>query len=119
MAFAFSSSSTQYDLTDNSSSNSQATTIGDLSSDNKITYGDYVEQGLVGENLSNVLDAITTTAGKTVDTVQETTAKAIEATGQAYAESLLTPSVRLLYMPRLPQLFILSFGKVKNNGSRD
>ena len=87
MAFAFSSSSTQYDLTDNSSSNSQATTIGDLSSDNKITYGDYVEQGLVGENLSNVLDAITTTAGKTVDTVQETTAKAIEATGQAYAES--------------------------------
>lgn len=87
MAWAYSQSSTDYNITDNSSSNSQATTIGDLSSDNKITYGDYVEQGLVGENLSNVLDAITTTAGKTVDTVQETTAKAIEATGQAYAES--------------------------------
>lgn len=87
MAWAYSSSSTDYNITDNSSSNSQATTIGDLSSDNKITYGDYVEQGLVGENLDMVLNAITSTTNKTVDTVQSTAADAIEATGQAYAES--------------------------------
>ncbi len=87
MAWAYSSSSTSNNITDNSSSNSQAATIGDLSSNNEIVYGDYVEQGLVGQNLSTVLDAITSTANNAVNNVQKSTATAIEATGQAYAES--------------------------------
>lgn len=87
MAVAFSSSSTDYNITDQSSSNSQATTIGDLSSDNKITYGDYVEQGLVGENLSTVLDAITGTTDQAITSAYLTAEQAIKATGEAYAES--------------------------------
>jgi hypothetical protein len=87
MAVAFSSSSTDYNITDQSSSNSQATTIGDLSSDNKITYGDYVEQGLVGENLSTVLDAITGTTDQAITSAHLTAEQAIKATGEAYAES--------------------------------
>ncbi len=87
MAWAYSSSSTDYNVTDNSSSNSQAATIGDLSSNNQIVYGDYQEQGLVGGNLSTVLDAITSTTGQATTSSQLSAAKAIEATGQAYAES--------------------------------
>lgn len=87
MAVAYSSSSTSNQITDNSSSTSQAATVGDLSSGNKITYGDYVEQGLVGGNLSTVLDAITGTSDKAISSAHMTAAQAIEATGQAYAES--------------------------------
>ena len=74
---------------DESYSNSQAATIGDLSSDNQIVYGEfsYVEQGLVGENLDAVLDSLNNATDKTISSVQSTAAKAIEATGQAYAES--------------------------------
>lgn len=85
MAFALSSNTNT--VTDNSQSTSQAATVGDLSSSNKITYGDYVEQGLVGANLSTVLDSINSATDKTISAVQKTTSQAIEATGAAYAES--------------------------------
>lgn len=87
MSWALSSSTNETTVTDNSQSTSQAATIGDLSSNNEIVYGDYVEQGLVGANLSTVLDAITSATDKTVSAVQSTSNKAIEATGLAYAES--------------------------------
>ena len=87
MAIAWSNSQTDYNVTDQSVSTSQAATVGDLSSNNEIVYGDYVEQGLVGANLDSVLDAITSTADKSVTNAQSTAAKAIEATGLAYAES--------------------------------
>lgn len=89
MAVAFSQTSTN--VTDNSTTDSRAGTIGDLSSNNKLTAGDYYEQGLVGENLMNVLDAVRSSATAnfetTVGALQSNTQQAIEATGQAYAES--------------------------------
>ena len=81
------------------------TSIGDLSSGNKIVTGDYVEQGLVGENLSALLgtvenlnklnvnavnDLYNSSKGafdKMVETVQKTSETAITETGEAYAES--------------------------------
>lgn len=87
MAVAFSSSTNKTENNDYSQSNSQAATVGDLSSNNSIIYGDLVEQGLVGGNLSTVLDAITGATDRTIFAVQSTTQKAIEATGEAYAES--------------------------------
>lgn len=84
---SYASSSSTSTVTDNSQSNSQAATIGDLSTNNRIYYGDYVEQGLVGDNLNDVLNAITSTAEKTVNAVQSTTEQAIKSTGEAYAES--------------------------------
>lgn len=87
MAWAYSSSSTSNHITDNSSSNSQAATIGDLSSNNEIVYGNYTEQGLVGENLSTVLDAITGTTDQAITSAHLTAEQAIKATGEAYAES--------------------------------
>ena len=81
------------------------TSIGDLSSGNKIVTGDYVEQGLVGENLNSLLgtvenlnqsnlDALNDIYGSTnsafekmVATVQKTSETAITETGEAYAES--------------------------------
>ena len=89
MAVAFSSSSTN--ITDQSKTDSRAGTIGDLSSNNKITAGDYIESGLVGQNLSSVLEAVKTAAvsncDKTVNLLQANTSAAIEETGKAYAES--------------------------------
>ena len=79
--------------------------IGDLSSDNKIVTGNYYEQGLVGENLSALLgtvenlnklnvdavnDLYNSSKGafdKMVETVQKTSETAITETGEAYAES--------------------------------
>ena len=87
MAWAYSSSSTSNHITDNSSSNSQAATIGDLSSNNEIVYGNYTEQGLVGENLSTVLDAITGTTDQAITSAHWPAEQAIKATGEAYAES--------------------------------
>lgn len=89
MAVAFSSSSTN--ITDQSKTDSRAGTIGDLSSSNKLTAGDYYEQGLVGENLYNVIDAVRNSASSnfetTVNAVQSTAQKAIDAANSAYAES--------------------------------
>ena len=91
MSVAVATSSQKYEVTDNSSTDSRAGTIGDLSSNNKITAGDYNEAGLVGENLANVLDSIKTAAvanfDKTIGLVQSSTQQAIEETGKAYAES--------------------------------
>lgn len=76
---------------DYSQSDSRAGTIGDLSSNNRLTAGDYYEQGLIGENLYNVISSIKDAAmsnyDSTVSALQATSAKAIDATGQAYAES--------------------------------
>lgn len=86
-------------------SNNVESSIGDLSSNNKIVTGDYVEQGLVGENLTSLLgtvenlnklnvDAVNNLYNsskgafdKMVETVQKTTETAITETGEAYAES--------------------------------
>ena len=91
MAVAFSSSNTTSTVTDNSRTDSRAGTIGDLSSNNKVTTGDYYEQGLVGQNLQTVINAIrdssTTNFDSTIGAIQSNAQKAIEATGQAYAES--------------------------------
>ena len=76
MSWALGVSQTTTDVVDQSQSESRSASIGDLSSNNKITSGDYYEQGLVGDNLSTVISAI-----------QSTTEKAIEAANSAYAES--------------------------------
>lgn len=89
MAVAFSQTSTN--VSDYSTTDSRAGTIGDLSSNNKLTAGDYYEQGLVGENLFNVIDAVRNSATSnfetTVKAVQSSAQKAIEAANSAYAES--------------------------------
>jgi len=91
MAVAFSSSNTTSTVTDNSRTDSRAGTIGDLSSNNKLTAGDYYEQGLVGQNLYNVIDAVRNSASSnfetTINAVQSSAEKAIEAANSAYAES--------------------------------
>ena len=87
MAVALSSSTNTSQTTDNSVTTSQAGTIGDLSSGNRLIYGNYTESGLVGENLGMVLDSINAATDKTINAVQKTTSQAIEATGSAYAES--------------------------------
>lgn len=84
-----SSSTTQlYDYSQNATNEGS---IGDFSSDNKIiSAAEYVESGLVGENLDRVLDSVDNLAtynNMIVDAVQSTAAKAIEETGNAYAES--------------------------------
>lgn len=84
-----SSSTTQlYDYSQNATTEGA---IGDFSSNNKIiSAGEYVESGLVGENLDRVLDSVDNLAtynNMIVDAVQSTAAKAIEETGNAYAES--------------------------------
>lgn len=103
MGLFSSSSKSTTKLTDNST-NTQSS-IGDLSSNNRVVTGDYVEQGLVGENLTSLLgtvenlnqlniDAVNNLYSSTnsafekmVNTVQKTTETAIAETGEAYAES--------------------------------
>ena len=103
MGLFSSSSKSTTKLTDNST-NTQSS-IGDLSSNNRVVTGDYVEQGLVGENLNSLLgtvenlnklnvDAVNNLYSSTnsafekmVNTVQKTTETAIVETGEAYAES--------------------------------
>ena len=103
MGLFSSSSKSTTKLTDNST-NTQSS-IGDLSSNNRVVTGDYVEQGLVGENLNSLLgtvenlnklnvDAVNNLYSSTnsafekmVNTVQKTTETAIAETGEAYAES--------------------------------
>lgn len=75
-------------ISDESKTDSRAGTIGDLSSNNKLTAGDYYEQGLTGENLYNVIDAVRDSAtanfAQSISAVQNSARQAIEATGQAY-----------------------------------
>ena len=91
MAVALSSSSSN--TYDQSVTDSKAATVGDLSHDNQQFFGDYSysEAGLVGQNLYNVIDSIKSAAmanyDSTINALQSNTAKAIEATGSAYAES--------------------------------
>lgn len=103
MGLFSSKSKSTTNLTDNSKN--VESSIGDLSSNNKIVTGDYVEQGLVGENLTSLLgtvenlnklnvDAVNNLYNsskgafdKMVETVQKTTETAITETGEAYAES--------------------------------
>lgn len=95
-----SSSSTTTNYNDNSSDLNNASSIGNLSSDNKVlgAGSSYVEQGLTGENLNSVLgtaeslydkssSVLSQTFDKYVTGVQSSAAKAIETTAQAYAES--------------------------------
>ena len=86
-----SSSTSKTYLYDYSTNAANEGSIGDLSSDNKIiSAGQYVESGLVGENLDRVLDSVDTIASynsSLISAVQNTAAKAIEETGNAYAES--------------------------------
>ena len=83
-----SSTTNLYDYSQNATTEGA---IGDFSSNNKIiSAGEYVESGLVGENLDRVLDSVDNLAtynNMIVDAVQSTAAKAIEETGNAYAES--------------------------------
>lgn len=83
-----SSTTNLYDYSQNAATEGS---IGDFSSNNKIiSAGEYVESGLVGENLDRVLDSVDNLAtynNMIVDAVQSTAAKAIEETGNAYAES--------------------------------
>lgn len=96
-----SSSTTNY----NDSSKNATGTVGDLSSDNKITSGDYYESGLTGENLDRLMSSYDKQVDsnndlineinennqslfeKLVSSVQKTTETAITETGDAYAES--------------------------------
>lgn len=89
----------------NDSSKNASGTVGDLSSDNKITSGDYYESGLTGENLDRVMSSYDKQVDsnnelindinesnqslfeKLVASVQKTTESAITETGNAYAES--------------------------------
>ena len=89
----------------NDSSKNASGTVGDLSSDNKITSGDYYESGLTGENLDRVMSSYDKQVDsnnelindinesnqslfeKLVVSVQKTTESAITETGNAYAES--------------------------------
>ena len=91
MAVALGISSSSSQTVDNSQSESRAGTVGDLSSNNRLFFGDYSETGLVGDNLFNVIDSIKSAAianyDSTVSALQANTSKAIDATGQAYAES--------------------------------
>lgn len=88
-----SSSSSKTYLYDYSSNATNEGSIGDLSSNNNIISAgqyQYTEAGLVGDNLDRVLDSVdnmTTYNNSIVDAVQSTAAKAIEETGNAYAES--------------------------------
>lgn len=93
MGFGFTSSSksssTQY--TENKPVSS---TIGDLSSNNRIIGGDFNSEGLSDENLALVLDATTgtldrsfTSLNDTISAIQTNSGKAIEATGKAYADA--------------------------------
>ena len=93
MGFGFTSSSksssTQY--TENKPVSS---TIGDLSSNNRIIGGDFYSEGLSDENLALVLDATTYTLDKsftslndTISAIQTNSGKAIEETGKAYKEA--------------------------------
>lgn len=87
-----SSTTNLYDYSQNAATEGS---IGDFSSDNKIiSAAEYVESGLVGENLDRVLATVDNSVDTladynkvVVDTVQSTAAKAIEETGNAYAES--------------------------------
>lgn len=83
-----SSTTNLYDYSQNAATEGS---IGDFSNDNKIiSAAEYVESGLVGENLDRVLDSVDNLAtynNMIVDAVQSTAAKAIEETGNAYAES--------------------------------
>lgn len=102
---------TQY--TDNSTSITNAASLGALASDNVVLGAgsafQYNEQGLTGENLNNVLDAVnkinydalgttenlyansasllSQTFDKAVSSVQNSAEKAMDTTAQAYAES--------------------------------
>lgn len=89
----------------NDSSKNASGTVGDLSSDNKITSGDYYESGLTSENLDRVMASYDKQVDsnnelindinennvnlfeKLVASVQKTTESAITETGNAYAES--------------------------------
>lgn len=89
----------------NDSSKNASGTVGDLSSDNKITSGDYYESGLTSENLDRVMASYDKQVDsnnelindinennvnlfeKLVASVQKTTESAIAETGNAYAES--------------------------------
>lgn len=86
-----SSSSSKTYLYDYSSNATNEGSIGDFSNDNKIiSAGQYTESGLVGENLDRVLDSVDNLAtynNSIINAVQSTAAKAIEETGNAYAES--------------------------------
>ena len=95
-----SSSSNVTNYNDNSSDLNNASSIGTASSDNKVlgAGASYTEQGLTGDNLSNVLgtaeslydksqSVLSQTFDKTVASVQSTASKAMDATVEAYAES--------------------------------
>lgn len=86
-----SSSTSTTQLYDYSKNAATEGAIGDFSNNNKIiSASEYVESGLVGENLDRVLDSVDNLAtynNMIVDAVQSTAAKAIEETGNAYAES--------------------------------
>lgn len=98
-----SSSKTTVNYSDQSTDLNNASTIGSASSDNKVlgTGSTYNEQGLTGDNLSSVLDYSQGLYDKaygtldreynilsqTISSVQKSAEKAIDATGDAYAES--------------------------------
>jgi len=117
MAIALSQSSTDYNVTDQSSSNSQAATIGDLSSGNAIIYGDYAEQGLVGGNLSTVLDAITGTTDQAISSAHMTAAQTKFSAGMGYKLSEPVSYIQLFNTSDSPLTidFSLAIGGVTDN----
>lgn len=95
-----SSSSTTTNYADNSTDINNAATLGALSRSNKVlgAGSSYVEQGITGENLENVLGTVenlnnenssllSQTFDKAVYSVQKSAEKAMDTTAQAYAES--------------------------------
>ncbi|MBO6290583.1 MAG: hypothetical protein J6N45_09750 [Alphaproteobacteria bacterium] len=91
-----SSSKTETNYNDSSTTTTNAAEVGSASSDNRIigTGGSYIEQGLTGDNLNSVLgyseslyDKSYNTLSQTISSVQSSAEKAIQATGDAYAES--------------------------------
>lgn len=95
-----SSSNTTTQYYDNSTDTNSAAELGALSHDNKVVGagGSYVEQGITGANLDNLLGTINNlhnenssllsqTFDAAVYSVQSSAEKAMDTTAQAYAES--------------------------------